>query len=84
MDIRYLLCNNIATTAIKDEYHIIRYGYYTICSSTAQRFSCNRCVPYKGDVKHCNSKTFRSKSYHNDAINTRDPQGEKMSRRTIT
>ena len=32
-DVYSLLCNNI------DGYHIIRNGYYTICGSTAQRFS---------------------------------------------
>ena len=79
-----LLCNDIATAAIKSGYHIIRNGYYTIRGSTAQRFSCNKCVPYKGDVKHRTSKTFRSKSFHNDAKNTRGPEGKKMSRRTIT
>ena len=47
-----LLCNDIATTAIKEGFHIIRNGYYNIRGSTAQRFSCNRCVLYKGDVKH--------------------------------
>ena len=73
-----ILCNNIATIAIKDGCHIIRNGYYAICGSTAQRFF-NRCVPYKGDVKHCCSKTFRSKSFHNDDKNTRGPLGKKMS-----
>ena len=79
-----LLCNDIATTVIKDGYHIIRNGYYTVGSSTAQRYSCNRCVPYKGRVKHCSSKTFRSKSFCNEAKKTCGPQGKKMSRRTIT
>ena len=76
--------NDRATAAIKDGYHIIRNGYYTICGSTAQRFSYNRCVPYKGYVKHCSSKTFRSKGYHKNAKNTCGPQGKKMGRRTIT
>ena len=58
-----LLCNDISTTAIKDRYHIIRNRYYDICGSTAQRFSCNRCVPYKVYFKHCNSKPFRSKVF---------------------
>ena len=31
-----LLCNNIATKALNNGYHIIRNVYYTICSSTAQ------------------------------------------------
>ena len=59
-----LLCNDIATTAIKEGFHIIRNGYYNIRGSTAQRFSCNRCVLYKGDVKHCNSESYRLKSFH--------------------
>ena len=79
-----LLCNDIAITAIKDGCHIIRNGYYTIRSATAQGFSYNMCVPYKGDVKHRSSKPFRSTSFHNDAKNTCGPQGKKMSRRTIS
>ena len=79
-----LLCNNIATTAIQDGYHIIKNEYYSICSSTAQRCSCNRCVPYKGDMKHRCSKTFRSKRFHHDAKNTCGLQGKNMGWKTIT
>ena len=72
-----LLYHDIATTAFKGWYHIIRNGYYTIRGSAAQRYTCNRCVPYKGDVKYCNSKNFRLKIFHNDAKNTRGPEGKK-------
>ena len=54
-----LLCSDIATTAIKDGSHIIKNEYYTIHGSSAKRFSCNMCVPHKGDVKYCSSKNFR-------------------------
>ena len=78
------MCNDVVTPALKDGYHIIQNGYYTKCSSTVQRFSCNRCDPYKGDIKHSTSKTFWLKYFHNDAKNICDPQGRKMSRRIIT
>ena len=83
-DVYSVLCKNIATTALKDGYHIIRSGYYTICGSTAQSVSCNRCVPYKGDVKYHNSRTIWLKSIHNDAKNTCGLEGKNMSRRTKT
>ena len=79
-----LLCNNIPIIALKDGYHIIRYEFYTIHGSTVKRFSCNSCVPYKGDVKHRSSKRFRLKCFHNDAKNTCGPVGRKMRRRTMT
>ena len=74
-----LLCNNITTTAIKDGYHIIRNGYYSIRGLTAQRIACIMCVPYKGNVKHHSSKTFRSKRFHNYAKNSCGLQGKNMS-----
>ena len=78
-----LLCNDITTSALKDGYLIIRYGYYTIRDPTAQRFSYNRCVPYKGDMKHHSSKSFRPKIFYNDAKNICGPKGKKMCRTTI-
>ena len=72
-----LIHQNIATTAIKDEYHIIRNRYCTICGPTAQRLSYNRCVPCKGNLKQFSSKTFRSKKIYNDAWNTHGPQGKR-------
>ena len=36
--------NNIAETALRGGFHIIRNGSYNVCNSTAQRFPCLRCV----------------------------------------
>ena len=79
-----LLCKDLATSSINHGYQIVRNGFYVVGGSTANRFSCSRCIQYKGDIKCRQATPFRAKTFHNDAINTQGEIGKKMSRRSIT
>ena len=65
-----LLCKDSATTAINQKYQIVRNGFYVVGSITANRFSCSRCIQYKGDIKYWQLILFRAKTFHNDAVNS--------------
>ena len=79
-----LLYRDLATSAINHDYQIVKNGFYIVGVLTANRFSCSRCIQYKGDIKCRQLTLFRSKTFHNDAINSRDLIEKKMSRRSAT
>ena len=79
-----LLCKDLATSAIKQGYQIVKNGFYLVGGLTANRFSCSRCIQYKGNINVGKTTSFRKKTFHNDARNTRGLVGRKMCRRTIT
>ena len=72
-----LLWKDLATSAINHGYQIIKNGFYIVGSLTANRFSCSRCVQYKGDIKCRQLTLFCLKTFHNDAINSRGIIGKK-------
>ena len=57
-----LLCKDLATSAIKQGYQIIKNGYYVIGGLTANRFSCSRCIEYKGNINFCKTTSFYKKN----------------------
>ena len=79
-----LLCKDLATSAIKEGYQIVKNGFYLVSGLTANRFSCSRCIQYKGNNDVGKTTSYRQKSFHNDARNSRGSVGRKMCRRSIT
>ena len=54
---------------------VVRNGFYVVGSLTANRFSCSRCIQYKGGFKCQQLTLFCAKTFQNDAINS---QGMKL------
>ena len=79
-----LLCKDLATSAIIQIYQIVKNVFYSVSSLTANRFSCSRCIWYKGNIYFHESTSFRQLTFHNDAWITHGLNGSKMCRRTIT
>ena len=71
------LCKDLATSAINHGYQIGKNGFYFVYGVTANMFSCSICIYYKGDIKCRQLTLFRSKSFHNNAINSWGIIGEK-------
>ena len=46
-----LLCKDVAPSAINHGYQIVKNGFYDVGALAANRFPCNRCIQYKGDIK---------------------------------
>ena len=46
-----LLCIDLATSAINHGYQIVKNSFYVVGGLIANRFSCSRCIQYKGDIK---------------------------------
>ena len=57
-----LLCKDLATFAINQGYHIVRNGFYVVGCLSAKRFSCSRCIQYKGDSKCRQSRGVTEKN----------------------
>ena len=79
-----LLCKDLVTSAINQGYQIVKNGFYLVGCLTAKRFSCSRCIQYKGNINFCKSTFFCQKTFYKDARNTHGLIGKKMCRRTIT
>ena len=79
-----LLYKDLATSAIKQGYQIVQKGFYPVGGLTTNRFSCNRCIQYKGNIKFRKSTFFCQKIFHNDTRNTRGLIGREMCHLTIT
>ena len=45
-----LLCKDLATSAIKQVYQIVKNGLYSVGGLTANRFSCSICIQYKENI----------------------------------
>ena len=65
-----LLCKDLVTSAINQGNKIVRNYFYVVDSLTANRFSCSRCIQWKGDIKYWQLTLFCVKTFHNDAINS--------------
>ena len=72
-----LLCKDLETSAINHGYQIVKNRSYIVGGLTDNRFFCSRCIQYKGDIKCLQLSLFRSKTFHNDAINSRGIIGKK-------
>ena len=48
-------------------YEIVKNGFYLVGGLTANRFSCSRCIQYKGNNDVGKTTPYRQKSFHNDA-----------------
>ena len=46
-----LLCKDLANSTINHGNQIVKNGFYIVDVLTANRFSCSRCIQYKGDMK---------------------------------
>ena len=71
-----LLCKDLATSAINYGYQIVNNTFYNVGGLTDNRFSCNRCIQYKGDIKCRQLTLFCAKTFHNDAINSQGVTGK--------
>ena len=65
-----LLCKDLATSAINQGYQIVKKSFYSIDSLTTNRFSCSRCIQYKGNNNFRKSTSFCQKIFYIDARNT--------------
>ena len=57
-----LLRKDLATSAINQGYQIVKNGFYLVGGLTANRFSCSRCIKYKGNVNVGKITSFRKKN----------------------
>ena len=57
-----LLCKDLATSAIKQGYQIVKNGFYLVGGLTANRFSCSRCIQYKGNINVGKTTSFCKKN----------------------
>ena len=73
-----LPCKDLATSAVNHGYQIVKHSLYIVGGLSANRFSCSRCIQYKGDIKCRQSTLFNSKTFHNDAINSQGIIGKKL------
>ena len=46
-----LSCKDLATYTIDHGYQIVKNNFYVVGGLTANRFSCSRCIQYKGDIE---------------------------------
>ena len=65
-----LLCKDLATSAINQEYQIVRNGFYVVGGLNTNKFSGSRCNQYKGDIKWRQLTLFCAKHFYNDKINS--------------
>ena len=73
-----LLCKDLATSAIKQGYQIVKNGFYSASGLTTYRFSCSRCLQYNGNINFHKSTSFCQIIFHNDAKNIHGLMGRKM------